>query len=235
MFIFRRKKLMVDFFTDVPWVEGVTDISMAGRSIPSWWKGLPKPKIQSGSPSEELNMRHCPGILDYFGKSLALPLWADFKIFLEPQGQSGFIYEFANPAYKAVEHPAAQRGSFLPAQEYQHLKLESPWLAQCRESIDWVVSQPLWCFQDPSAVIAPPGVLNFNNTHETNVNLFFQRQKHTLQHIFIGAGTPLVFMTPMTDRKVVIRKHLLTKGELSSKFPDKTTYFIADCLRRRGK
>jgi hypothetical protein len=231
LFIFREKKVVLDLFTSTPWVPGTTQPAQAARFIPQWWRDLPK---NDNELRPLPNMRGCAGFLDYFKSSLIVPMWSDLAVSVAPTGGTEVAYELAHPRHAVSVHPSQQRGSFLPDEEFQHIKLESPWYAKSKDDVQWVLTQPLWAFKDPLQVIIPPGILGFKYLSATNVNFFVKRNVGAPKQFRIDAGQPLIALTPMSERRFEVRTHLLSEQELQSNFPDRHTFFQKDYIKRRA-
>jgi hypothetical protein len=209
IFKFPKKKIVLDCFTYSEAVAIRTPISPASQHMPEWWKELPRTET---SLTLKRNMKRCSGLIDYYKASIAIPLWSDLAISVEGQEYS---WQFADMSSSANIHPAYQRGTWLPESEYGHVKLESPWLLTEKEGINWVWTQPVYGFDAPDRVIAPPAILNFyyQNTASVNLMLGFHRQGKFI----LPVGLPMAFITPMSDRKVDVKIHVVTKEQFFSK------------------
>jgi hypothetical protein len=216
MFFLKPSKLTVDFFTTDPIVPAVNTPRRATKDFPDWWSAIPKevhkPELLCPLPT----MKMCTGLTDYFSNSVCVPMWCDLVIDVGPIGSDYYRYQYADHASRAEAHSEFQRGDFLPDAKYQHVKLMPKWRAKTKQNVNWVLSQPTWCFEHPSKIIIPPGVLNFSWQSELNTNLFIPRLPNVNNKIFIKAGQPLCFITPMTERRVDLRFHRVSEAELSS-------------------
>jgi hypothetical protein len=232
MFLIKPSTISVDFFTATHATEGPTAPDMAVKFIPSWWRNLPK-EIKNQSKAELLTLKKCPGFVDYFRHSIMLPMWCDLAIVLGEENTEEYSYQFADRVSSAEEHAEAQRAGHLPAQKYQHLKLINPWRAKTKHSVNWVLSQPTWCFAKPDEIIVPAGIINFAHEHSTNMNIFLPRHANESRKIFIEAGQPMAAITPMSDKKVVIKRHQVSPQEINALYKTQI-FFTGDYMKKRA-
>ena len=181
----------------------------ASQLMPQWWSDLPQ--YRDLHPTREgHNLRGCHGLLELHRHSFVLPSWAD--IYIERTQQSRLDYGSNNPQQpieitieladrSTIEtHPAEQYGAFIQADQWQHVKILSPWYFEHQEPLRWAWTQPTWALnQFMGDIIILPGIMDFNQQHHTHVNLLIRRAPGSL---LIPAGTPLIQLTPMTDRVV---------------------------------
>jgi hypothetical protein len=226
-FLFRRKKLILDLFCENDPLDGLTAPDKASNFIPKWWLQLEREVEVSWSMKPASTMRRCPGFLDYFSNSVVLPMWCDFVIDVGAAGTTEYQYQFADNTSFAQEHQSWQRGDFLPDTKYQHLKIKSPWAARTKEDVNWVVTQPIWCFTTPESVFVPPAVLNFKYQRGTHVNMFIPRKENEAHRLDIPAGHPLMALTPMTDRPVELRRQIVDAEEFR-KITKEYKYFFCN-------
>jgi hypothetical protein len=233
MFLFRKTPLVVDFFTDYLDMPEVTRPDMAVRFMPEWWLNIPKNAQAEGQLFPDITMRKCAGFIDYFSNSVMVPLWSDFVVEVGPVGTVDYQFQFADRRSVGMEHPQVQRGAYLPPNQYQHMKLDGQWMVSTKDETKWVLSQPTWCFDSPENVIIPPGIAEFKHQHHLNVSMFIPRPTDGVRRILLGAGQPLLAMTPMTDKKVVVKTHQVTRHEMD-KLNSKTVFFSGDYLKKRA-
>ena len=197
-------------------------ISSAINYLPAWWKRLlpsVERSVMDNLPSFKRpgsTMRHCVGLTDMFKKSFCIPLWSDLVIRLEPAMQDGYAWRYADGRSKLTEHDAFQRGDFMPPEHFQHIKLDSPWYLRCEEDINFLLFDPFWpSYEGEEVAIIPPGILNFKHQPGTNINMFIRKLPDEARDVTLKFNTPLVFITPLTERKVVLRHHLVSKEHIA--------------------
>jgi hypothetical protein len=233
MFLFKRSQLVIDFFSEAAPSLPLLAPDLAVKFIPSWWRAIPKELSIDGQLYPETTMRHCAGFLDYFSRSVIVPLWSDFVVEVGPVGTNLYRSQYADMRSVVSEHPAHQRGSYLPPTHYQHLKLQGPWFAKTNTDVSWVISQPTWCFENPTELISPPGVIEFKHQHSLNINLFIPRTEDKNKTVRLSAGQPLLCLTPMSDQRVVVRHHQASREELN-KMGLSLAFFSGDYVKKRA-
>jgi hypothetical protein len=60
------------------------------------------------------------------------------------------------------------------------------------------------------SIIIPPGVVNYQNGADININ-FFVKKQFLQKVIHIKAGTPLIYITPMTNESYTIDTELQSR------------------------
>jgi hypothetical protein len=206
IFKFPKKKIVLDCFTFEETIIKTAPIDYAIKHIPEWWKDLPNSFLVDFVPTG--TMRGCVGMTEFYRNSIAIPLWSDLIIDVN---QNQYKWQFADYLSQAAVHNLEQEATnFLP-KNYAHLKLISVWHFKCKEDINWMWNTPLYNLHANPEIIVPPGIVNFNKQVSTNINLLFRKDE--IKQIYLRAGTPLVLMTPMSDRKVEVVRHLVDAQE----------------------
>ena len=82
-FFFKRKKIVVDCFTDNYSINELFPIQTANNFYPDWWKNLPKTydaMNKWGLRVSQSTMKKCPAIIDLYKTGFIMPLWSDLQI-----------------------------------------------------------------------------------------------------------------------------------------------------------
>lgn len=219
MHFFRRSKLHLDVFTKRRDVIEYAPVVNAIECIPDWWKALPK---ERKAPYPIPTMKTCVGVHDYYNRSIAMPLWSDLYVRIENRN---YTWQFSDKITEAVIHPAHQYEGFVNA-DYGHLKIESPWIFNTKDDVNWVMTAPVYnrsCFDD---FIMAEGVLNFSKQKATNIQLFLPVR--TDRELTIPFKTMFMF-TPMTDKKVVVHRHLVSEEEFNSR---QSTFVVSTFINK---
>lgn len=210
----------LDCYTASETAYRAAQIKAAGRVIPQWWKNI-DPTIHVPLINEEMGlygqgptMRGCAGFTDLFKRSFTIPLWSDVSVCVAPEGEKGYSWKFADHRSQAGEHSPRQRGTFMDANKFQHIKLQSPWHLNCTEEVDFLFFDPFWTRGDSKDVIIPPGVVNYKYQTATNINIFIRKLPGEPNTILLEHNAPLVFLVPLTERKVILRHHLIREDEI---------------------
>jgi hypothetical protein len=207
IFKFPKKKIVLDCFTTKEGVLATAPIVPAIKLIPDWWKKLPQSYkefdfIPTGT------MKNCTGMVEYYKKSIVLPLWSD--LIVEINSPSEYRWQFADRSSSVNSHNMDKQATdFL--KNYIHLKLISPWFFKTKESINWVWSHPAYSYPNSNSVVSLPAVVNYSQQNTSNINLLFD--SGSPKTVVIGHGQPMVHITPMSDRKVEICRHLISEKE----------------------
>jgi hypothetical protein len=210
MHFFRRSELHLDCFTCRRDVIEYAPIVNGIEVIPDWWRELPKSLIDNFSPTP--TMKTCVGMLDYYSKSIAMPLWSDLAVSIAPNRDYSWL--FSDTMTVAVVHPQRQFIGAPFISNYGHLKIESPWLFECKQNINWVLTEPIYNRNSFTEYTVAQGVLNFSKQNATHLQMLINVT--TPKEYLIPFNTPFLF-TPMTDKKVVVHRHLLGEQDFKSK------------------
>ena len=215
MFWFKRKKLVVDAFTDISIVNELFPIAPIREHRPDWWKKLPNTYITHtdvGLDIESSTIKKCDGLLAAYSRGFVIPMWSDFLIETTEDGQ--FKYHFAAILDRTLnEHHKDQMG---PAFDHLiHFKLLSPWLLAEKTGIEFYWAQPFWNqLNYLKDFYIPPAVISYDHQSGTELNVFMPRIKNK---VIIPAGQPMVHLIPLTEHDVEVRTHLVTKAEMNAK------------------
>jgi len=159
-------------------------------------------------------------------------MWADLCIIINEDNTYTWKYPASVFNYGMSEHSVLQTGgAFLPL---YHLKIHSPYMLRCRKDISFYFSQAVYSHNHyENRLLMPSGAVSFKNQPATHINCFFEVGK---QYDFI-AGQPMMYITPMTEKRVVFKHHVLTTSEyedLKKKhYPNKFNGYYKDLNKRR--
>lgn len=238
LFKFPKKKITVDCFTAERVPYELFKIDHARKFVPDWWKELPR---TINLPNEEgkvmvnpeKTMRSCYGFRQNYQHGLIIPLWTDITIALESKFSKQMLVDCTlNNQYNF--HPPHQRGAYLPANDYEHVKLVSPWVINCNKDIKWVFQCPTWNFSHPEELIIPPGIIDYKYQGATNINLFVKYSEEP-KSIDLTAGMPMAHIIPLTEEKIVLKHHFVSQEEFARVHSLPTTYLRYDSYDRMRK
>ena len=215
MFWGKRKPVVLNCYTCRPDVFNFFPIVSAKQKIPAWFKKLPTPYYK-GLDDNVQNLKLCPAVVELFCQGFLLPLWSDLFLEIGKAGTENYRWQYSDRKSDIQVHPARDWGDEFPTTKYQHLKLDSPWFFECEEDIRFLATSPEWQFDTLDGIHILSGVLGFNAQGTTNINMFARRDAEVRKKI-IPCGTPIYQFIPLTDRKVVLKTHLISKNELERK------------------
>jgi hypothetical protein len=208
LFWFRPRKIHIDCFTARNDTFLYAPIDNATKYLPQWWKELP---TDCGTGSTAVNnMRNCVGFIDLYRSSLVLPMWSDLEI--DAKGDGTLSYLHSDRMSTVDFHLPTQRGRLMA--NHIHAKLISPWVAECKEDIAWTCVPALYSQQDIEDYTVCPGMLNFKYQGAMNVNMFIPNRPHKF---IIPHRQPLIHLIPLSDRRVKVHRHLVTKEEFTQR------------------
>jgi hypothetical protein len=210
----RSGTITLDCYTDRPDVFYNSKIEPTSRKTPNWFKSIPVDFGINDDLTTTSSIRRCSGVNSLFSSGYVISMWSDLRVELGELGSKEYRWQYADKQSDAGEHPVIQRGDYAPPEKYQHLKLESPWHFHCSHDIPWVWLQNNWLTDSPDDYLVPPSIVEYHYQSTTNINMLFARSANK-RLIDIKLGTPLVQIIPMTDKKVVIRHHLVSTDELN--------------------
>ena len=191
-------------------------IAPASKFYPKEWRDYPKDIVVKSNDRPESNLtenlptiKYCNGITDLFAAGFILPSWATVSI--ECLGERNFNFSTQN-MFSCDSHGRNQFGDMYNG--YANIKFMSPWLLHEKTGVKFVWSQPSYHRYDIRDNFAVPNaVVDYKYQFATNINCF---QKYN-SIINIVAGDPLVHMIPMTDKRVKLKVHILSKNEYDKK------------------
>lgn len=207
---FKKKKIVLDCFTSVPFVYDNCQINYGSRYYPDWWKDTPK-------ELENYNtIKSCRAFIDYYKEGIVIPSWFEADVDLYPIGDlenKWFKIRYSNDQVDLSQsHDSIQFANF--AQSYgRNIKIKSPWAFRTNNNVSFAWTQPIWSnrnFYKHFSLL--PGVINFKYQHHTHINFFIELSEQS-KTITIPPLTPLVMLHPLTDSKVEIKNHLVSEKE----------------------
>ena len=209
MFLFTRKKLVLDVFTTRSEVAEQYPVDYARKFLPEWWKKLPSQIEDETTIYPRPTAKRCVGITEYYKNGIIIPLWSDLMV---SSNEGDWQWQFSDEASEAHTHAYEQMTDIHPENARFHMKLISPWLFKCKEDIKWVWTHPSWNFPNNNVVV-PSAVVDYKYNPGTNINIFVDNTRN--HKTLIPAGLPMVSVFPMSERRVELRRHVVDHTEMS--------------------
>ena len=216
LFWFKRKKVIVDWFTTDQAIHKFHSITKFGKDdYPGWWKRIPSTLENTiGNTSlkaKTSTIKKCEGLNRMFESAWIFPFWADVAI--STNSEQGLVVSDAHGNPNGIVHPQQQFD--IVDQPYfgskKHFKFSSPWLATSKSKTYFSMipatyhTMSLW-----SKMTILPGTLNFYYQNATNINVFVE---NNIEQFNVIAGTPMYYIVPQTEDDVEIKCHVTSPEE----------------------
>jgi hypothetical protein len=213
----RFKPLVINCYTTRQNVFDALPIKPAINSLPKWWRQIPN-AVEVSDTQLSLSypvstLKNCIGINNLFSKGFIIPMWSDCVLRIGSEKTLDFSYRFADEQSVIGFHPPFMFGKSPLIKNAQHLKFHSPWYIVCDEEVQFLYLEPTWAHETQKPFQVLPAVLDYKHQHGSDVNVVATRVSEDYQ-ISIDAGTPLVHIIPLTERKVVVKNHCVLEKDI---------------------
>jgi len=205
-----KEEIILDCYTYLPYAYEYAQIDYAISYSPNWWKKMPSVSTET----KKATVKSCVAILDYFKKGIVIPSWFEMELNVaEKTNDLWYTWIASNPDVSTDNsHTPDQLDGFAGA-DGKNIKITSPWKFVTEEEIYFSWTEPSWHLRDLlSYVTVLPGIINFKFQNATEINLFVTN-KNSPEKFIIPSLTPLVILHPLTEKRIVIRNHLISKDE----------------------
>jgi hypothetical protein len=211
MFLFKKKPIVVDCFTNDSNTFVHSKRDKAVKFLPDWWKNIPKELIVDGNFFPYPTMKKCDGFINLYKQGIILPMWSDLALEVGPQGSNDIRWQFADCQTQLDFHAPEQSNYIFKPDDTLHVKILSPWKIKTSEDILWHCNDVFW-HRANMLTRTCPGMVSFRYQYATHVNLVVKRisTKRTETISFLD---PLVHFVPVTERPIDLRHHLLDDVE----------------------
>lgn len=210
MHFFRTPKIVLDAFTyNVNAVE-VAPIEHASNYLPDWWKALPKQRLPPDSFFPNPTMKTCVGMHQYYSKSLALPMWSELLVVVE---NAHYKWQFSDMESEASIHATEQYEGFIDPKKVGHIKIMTPWMLKTKHAVNWLMSHPVYNTVNTFDYTICPGLLDFSKQHAVHVQALINLAEN--KYVQIPQLAPIAFLTPLTEKSIDIRRHLVSVEEFN--------------------
>lgn len=208
--LFKKKPLKLECYTYLDYASRHFPLEIAKKAIPETFSSMPAqikaPANYTSCPYTKLihgrkmnTIKSCDGILDLWGKSYVLSSPFDVAINIKNDK-----VEYATPndtLFKIGQHPQEQFAPMFPG--YANVKIIIPWKFVASDKFTCMFSPAIYHMDNDvrENIILPPGLVDYKYVHSTNINMLVKLQKDQ-KVIHIKAGTPLIYITPLTTEPV---------------------------------
>ena len=223
-FFHRTPKIYVDCFTADASVHKYTPVVNAMKAMPDWYESVLKmQKSNTKWPQYKLDergnidfnvtqsnrtVRSCPGFLDLYKRGFIIENWCDLAFNVTETGMS---YHYSN-GESPIVHKSEQISPGF--KDHYVIKLKTPWLVTTKESMPFVLLGTEWSLEDYDFKMLP-GMVNFY--YQSVTNAFIVIKKGKADQFMIPMGKPLVQFIPLSEKKVVVKSHVITHAEMETK------------------
>lgn len=205
----KRKKVILDCFTFDENVYKNYPIQHLRNARPKWYKNLP-----NYNNTQNLNMKFCPGIVEQYRNGFFSPLSCDIEIDVK---NNSCDVTTNNDSIKFTSHEKNQYKNFLKnTDNYQHLKIISPWLIKTKKEKKFFLSPAFWNgvgIDDLKEINITPGITGFSFSRAYNPLMFIDMEKN--KKISLKKNQILCHFIPLFEEKLVIKNHLVSEKEWS--------------------
>ena len=200
-FFIKRSEIVLDAFTDSSDIFRMFPLMEAKDNPPSFYKNL------EDIPNKR-TMKYCIGLIDYYKSGFLIPNVADIE--LKSTNKEILCNEEAKLLVES--HPSYQHGNYFKDQH--HVKFNGYWFLRERTGVKFLMTNTFW-HDYKFLPFVVNGVLDFKYQPTLNVNAFMPKGEY---EYFIPAGKPLAHLIPLTEKKVILKSHLMDDIEMKSKF-----------------
>lgn len=219
-FFHRTPVIHLDCFTYMGHIHELTPIVSAAKAAPAWWKNLDTGHMSYdwkyfSPPRKTLTMKSCHGFVELYKRGVILENWCDLRLQVT---DAGFKYMHSS-GEKPSEHPRFQLGEGF--KNFYHLKLASPWIFREKQGIKFHFNGAMWSLEDYNIRVVP-GVVDYRSNGYTNVNIMIPRDP--IEYT-IPVGQPLVHIMPLSDKKLKVKNHLISRLEYDTMCRHSASYY----------
>ena len=237
IFFMKPTKIVVDCFTHNPVAFDLFPIKKSNECIPDWWKKVEKNPITDNSNKnlpwiKSNTVRRCSGIIDYYNnQSFNVLLWSDVNL---EYSRTGSRYIFADGVSRIEYQEEFMRGDYL--NDFHQFKIISPWKFKEKSGIKFHYSQSFYNFNNPDKLFLPPGIIDYKYQHTTEINFFVKKPEGESYHdrLELEAGMPMAHITPITEKKIELKHHLIDFNEFHNRF-ERTFFSFNSRYSKRKK
>jgi hypothetical protein len=210
IFIFKKKKIILDCFTNDNVIFDHYQISKASDFIPEWFKNAPKEYDDNIYKSSTI--KRCIGVNKNLTSGFILPMWSQLSIKIRNQQ---YQWQFSDMKTQCKIHDPLQWNFFVNPNEYGHIKIESPHLITSKHEINFLYTKSFWHSKLNNNLLIPSGIVDYKYQHGTHLNMFINTKENN--DIFIDQNDPIIQIIPLTEKNIKLKYHLISDEEFRNK------------------
>jgi hypothetical protein len=212
IFWFKKKKIVLDCFTTNAFAHEYARVDRASKYYPEWWKNISS-FVDTPEKKNSATIKACRGFTRLFQSSFILPAWTTIDIDVNDSRDRTYSWASTNPVEISVALHSPMQFSGFVNDDFQHIKLLSPWVIQSNQFVEFMWSDPVWNRNKLTDYTVLPAVIDFKYQTASHVNLMFEYRDRP-RRIRFQPGDPMVALTPLTDQPIELRHHLVTEQEI---------------------
>ena len=177
---------------------------------PSWFKNLPK------KSEKKSTMKSCYGFINLFKKGFVFPFWTDIEI---TNTIEELVVNYANQDTTNVLHHLNPNNSSAEtlSPQHRHAQIQPPWVFTSDKLIEFAVVGASWDYINNNLYDfhLPTGIIDFKYNNTINVQMLFPKPtgNQRQSNIIFKAGDPILYLIPLTEKKVKFITHNITRME----------------------
>jgi hypothetical protein len=230
MIFFKRKKIILDCFTINQIAYEKYPIDYAKSFYPEWLKNSSSSYIQKSETKANVELstiKRCQGLINYYKNGFIIPIWSD--LYFETN-ENGYKYNFADNESLIESHPQKQWENFANPSQFNNIKIINPWALKTKKDIKFYYGYPFWNYSLHINYFYPPAIIDFKYQTSANINMFI----HSNSNFKLSAGDPIVHLIPLSENKIEIKNHLISKEEfIKLKLQNQTNMFALRYLKNK--
>ena len=200
---------VIKFVTDDAYIYDHKPMAPSMKYAPEWWKKLPKHFVSQGTHNPVLNptMKGCPGFIDLYKHSFALPLDLELELseFVTDDNKIGIRYA---PEDAGSIHPDEQSGDAF-VERYHHFKIHHRWSFATETPENFLITNNFW--GDKLNIHVVNGVMPVSkNALPMRINMFIPKG---FGHLRFKYGDIIAHVIPLSGKKYVVEKELMIGEE----------------------
>lgn len=216
MFWFKKKKIVVDCFTNVDSVFDLYKIRKAAVYYPEDIKSMsPTTKIQHPNTKIDYTVstiKMCNGINDMYKRGHIIPFWSDFISQPKRAWTGEAAIAMMGDRFNYDSHPKDQYVGLY--KDYMHVKIHSPWYFREKTGVRFLWKGADWNLHNFSRNFTiPSATLWFKDQGSTNINMFIHKDS---DDFILKGGTPIIHLVPLTEDTVEFKCHLVDGKDMES-------------------
>jgi hypothetical protein len=206
MFWFKPKEIVVDCFTFEPLCFEYAKPDFSYKFFPEWFEATPK-IINGNTPT----IKACRAFKRYYAVGgIVVPFPYNIDIDVSDENKKECNVHINGPKIFGA-HPKEQVDSLFP-KNYEALKLSVPWRLKTKEFVEFLWTDTIWNKERALDYSGMPGIVDFKNQFDIMYNFMVEYGTKPKKISFI-LGEPAFMLTPLTDKKIVLKHHLVSKEE----------------------